>query len=77
MLDDFVRRRSRRGAVVNRDSVAELARNEMLVNINSFFKEFGKSNESYRIPMPNNTMAELDMSTCLEPINDSYGIGLT
>ena len=75
-MDDFVRRRSRRGAVVDRDSVAELARNEMLVNINSFFKEFGKSNESYRIPMPNNMMAELDMSTCLEPINDSYGIGL-
>ena len=72
MLDDFVRRRSRRGAVVDRDSVAELARNEMLVNINSFFKEFGKSNESYGIPMPNNAM-----STCLEPINDSYGIGLT
>ena len=63
--------------MVDRDSVAELARNEMLVNINSFFKEFGKSNESYRIPMQNNTMAELDMPTCLEPINDSYGIGLT
>ena len=63
--------------MVDRDSVAELARNEMLVNINSFFKEFGKINESYRILMPNNAMAELDMSTCLEPINDSYSIGLT
>ena len=40
-------------------------------------KEFGKSNESYGIPMPNNAMAELDMLTCLEPINDLYGIGLT
>ena len=50
MMEDFVRRRSRRGISTDQDSVTDLSRNDMLVRINKFFKEFDKTNDSYGLP---------------------------